>query len=132
MQFVSSRYEWGIDSFPQINRNILPELKELEGTEVYPQHEENGRIANGISEFTVSLSPENVGVMLRRTLDYSFPNQTSEVFVEEKISAQKSQWIKVGTWYLAGSNTFVYSDPKGEMDKRILEGKDFQSSFQAR
>ena len=121
VQFVSSRYEWGIDSFPQINRNILPELKELEGTEVYPQHEENGRIANGISEFTVSLSPENVGVMLRRTLDYSFPNQTSEVFVEEKISAQKSQWKKVGTWYLAGSNTFVHSDPKGEMDKRILE-----------
>ena len=66
---ITSRYEWGVDH--------------LEGKEIYPAHTEVGRYTTGTSEFTLKLTPDNLGVMLRRTLDYSFPNQRAEVFVAE-------------------------------------------------
>jgi len=44
--------------------------------------------------------------MLRRKLDYAYPNQRAEVFVDGK---------PAGTWYLAGSNTCVFSAPQGEL-----------------
>jgi len=50
----------------------------------------------------LKIDPRNLGVMLRRKLDYSFPNQRAEVFVDGK---------PAGIWYLAGSNTCVYSYP---------------------
>ena len=57
-------------------------------------------------------------VMLRRKLDYEFPNQRAEVFVaEDKPGQDESQreWKPAGIWYLAGSNTCVYSNPKDEL-----------------
>jgi hypothetical protein len=66
-----------------------------------------------MSELTVRLDPANAGVLLRRTLDYSFPNQTAEVFVEVA-----GGWEKAGIWYLAGSNTCMYSGPRGELGQR--------------
>ena len=44
--------------------------------------------------------------MLRRKLDYSFPNQRALVFVDG---------TPAGVWYLAGSNTCVFSAPKDEL-----------------
>jgi hypothetical protein len=78
------------------------------GTEVviYPAHTEKGRKTTGSSEFTLKIDPKNHGVMLRRTLDYQFPNQRAEVSVDGK---------PAGVWYLAGANTCVYSDPRGEL-----------------
>jgi hypothetical protein len=55
---------------------------------------------------------------LRRTLDYSFPNQTAEVYIAEV--GKNADWKLAGTWYLAGSNTCLYSDPAGELDNRLL------------
>ncbi|MGH9470520.1 MAG: hypothetical protein ACRD1N_09280, partial [Terriglobia bacterium] len=95
---ITSRYEWGVDH--------------LDGKEIYPAHTETGRHTTGASEFTLKLTPENLGVMLRRTLDYSFPNQRAEVFVADAGSAR---WKPAGIWYLAGSNTCVYSNPRGEL-----------------
>ena len=46
--------------------------------------------------------------MLRRKLDYSFPNQRTEVFISD---IGKENWKYAGIWYLAGSNTCVYSNP---------------------
>jgi hypothetical protein len=101
---IASRYEWGVDH--------------LEGKEIYPAHTNMGRYTTGTSEFTLKLTPDNLGVMLRRTLDYSFPNQRAEVFVTEAtgISHPESpaQWKLAGVWYLAGSNTCVYSNPNTE------------------
>lgn len=67
----------------------------------------------------MELKAENLGVMLRRTLDYSFPHQRAEVFVakveETAQSEHPPEWKSAGVWYLAGSNTCVYSNPKAEL-----------------
>jgi len=49
---------------------------------------------------------DNYGVLLRRKLDYGFPNQRAEIYVEDELA---------GIWYLAGSNTCIYSNPKDEL-----------------
>jgi hypothetical protein len=95
---VSSRYEWGPDH--------------VDGKEVYPATVDKGRRTKGTSEFRLALDPKNLGVLLRRKLDYAVPNQRAEVFVADEGSAD---WKPAGIWYLAGSNTCVYSDAKGEL-----------------
>ena len=79
--------------------------------EVYPARTDQGRKTTGTSEFTLKLDRRNVGVMLRRKLDYQFPNQRAEVSIADESGAE---WKPAGVWYLAGSNTCVYSNPKGE------------------
>jgi len=125
VETIFSRYELGIDTFPENTWGMSPEqiaeYKEKIGKEVYPAHEEYGRHTAGVSEFTVTLVPENRGVMLRRTLDYSFPNQTAEVFVsldDDSAPGKETEWKSVGIWYLAGSNTFYHSYPKEELGTR--------------
>ena len=89
---ITSRYEWGVDKV---------------GTqEVYPAHSDRGRKTKGTSEFDIKVRPDNYGVLLRRKLDYSFPNQRAEVYVGDEL---------VGIWYLAGANTCIYSNPKEEL-----------------
>ncbi|HZM02492.1 MAG TPA: DUF2961 domain-containing protein, partial [Candidatus Saccharimonadales bacterium] len=99
---ITSRYEWGVDT--------------LHGQEIYPASSDRGRKTTGASEFTLKLNPENLGVLLRRKLDYVFPNQRAEVFVADgSAAASEAVWKPAGTWFLAGANTCVYSNPKGEM-----------------
>jgi len=86
----------------------------LQGKEIYPAHSDRGRKTAGTSEFNLKLSPGNLGVLLRRKLDYSFPNQRAEVFVADA-SRAKPDWKPAGVWYLAGANTCVYSNPKEEL-----------------
>ena len=141
-EVISSRYEWGIDTYPHglwgMSREQVPEYNKLIGEEVYPPHEEDGRTTQGISEFSVQLDPENLGVLLRRTLDYSLPNQTAEVYISDagpladadpEKSANAPQWEYAGIWYLAGSNTAIYSDPSGELEKRLLRTKTSNRRF---
>jgi hypothetical protein len=99
---VTSRYEWGPDT--------------IGGQEIYPAHSDTGRHTKGTSEFRLALDPKNHGVLLRRKLDYSFPNQRAEVAVADDRSGE---WKAAGIWYLAGSNTCVYSDPKGELGETL-------------
>jgi hypothetical protein len=101
---IDSRYEWGVDH--------------LRGKEIYPAHRDRGRTTASASEFTMKLEPQNLGVMLRRKLDYAFPNQRAEVFVADASRGQEEtglEWQPAGVWYLAGSNTCVYSNPKDEL-----------------
>jgi hypothetical protein len=95
---ITSRYEWGVDM--------------LGGKEIYPAGTDRGRTTKGMSEFQLRLRQDNLGVLLRRKLDYSFPNQRAEVYVADQ---SKSNWKLAGIWYLAGSNTCVYSNPKEEL-----------------
>ncbi len=94
---ITSRYEWGVDA--------------LDGQEVYPATTDEGRKTTGTSEFDLTLNPSNYGVLLRRKLDCSFPNQKAEISVTDA----RGKWQAAGTWYLAGANTCVYSNPKGEI-----------------
>jgi hypothetical protein len=95
---LTSRHEWGPDT--------------LDGVELYPATSDRGRRTTGASEFTLRLDPKNVGALLRRVLDYECPNQRAEVLVADEGS---EDFKPAGIWYTAGSNTCVYSDPKGEL-----------------
>lgn len=77
--------------------------------ETYPAHAETGRTTTTSSEFTLAIDPENVGVLLRRLLDYSYPNQRAIV----KVANDDGRWHHAGVWYLAGSNTCYFSSPRG-------------------
>lgn len=90
--------------------------------EVLTAHTDNARKTVGTSEFTLRIDPHNVGVLLRRKLDYAFPNQRAEVFIadasrNEPIEA--TAWKAAGTWYLAGSNTWVHSRPREEFGPTV-------------
>ncbi len=95
---VKSRYELGVDN--------------SDGIEVYPESEDRGRTMTETSEFKLRLRPDNMGVLLRRKLDYSFADQRAEVFITDD---PKSSWKSAGVWYLSGSNTVVYSNPPDEL-----------------
>ena len=95
---ISSRYEWGVDT--------------LNGKVIYPEEQDTGRKTKGTSVFRLRLRPDNLGVLLRRKLDYSFPDQRAEVYIADNA---KSEGKLAGIWYLAGSNTVVYSNPKEEL-----------------
>jgi hypothetical protein len=96
---ITSRYEWGVDH--------------LNGREIFPAETDWGRKTTGASEFTLRLTPENFGVLLRRKLDYQFPNQRAEVFVSDA-GRSSPHWHPAGVWYLAGGNTCVFSNPGSE------------------
>ena len=99
---ITSRYEWGVDT--------------LKGKEVYPPHTDSGRKTSGVSEFNLKLVPKNFGVLLRRKLDYQYPNQRAEVSVAKVTNGKATSAFKpAGVWYLAGGNTCVYSNPKDEL-----------------
>jgi len=51
--------------------------------ELYPPHVEGARHTAGVSEFTLKLRPDNLGVMLRRPLDYSYSNQRAEASIAD-------------------------------------------------
>jgi hypothetical protein len=95
---ISSRYEWGVDT--------------LNGKVIYPEQQDTGRTTKGTSAFRLRLRPDNLGVLLRRKLDYEFPDQRAEVYIADNA---KSEGKLAGIWYLAGSNTVVYSNPKEEL-----------------
>ena len=99
VQTLTSRYEWGVDH--------------VGDREVYPETTDTGRYTTGASTFTLKLNPNNLGVLLRRKLDYAFPNQCAKVSVAD--NRPNALWHEVGLWYTAGSNTCVYSNPKGEL-----------------
>ena len=97
---IASRYEWGPDT--------------INGKEIYPATKDTGRTTQTGSEFTLKIDPANLGVMLRRKLDYSFPNQRAEIYVSHA-GSQNPDWKLAGIWYTAGSNTDVNSSPKDEL-----------------
>jgi hypothetical protein len=99
---IKSRYEWGVDT--------------VGGREIFPATTDYGRKTTGFSEFALSIVSKNRGVLLRRKLDYQFPNQRAEVYVADAGNAtNNTDWQLAGVWYLAGGNTCVYSNPKGEL-----------------
>jgi hypothetical protein len=103
---LTTRYEWGVDSIPAPGGGT---------SVVYPATIDTGRHTTGTSELTLAIRPDNLGVMLRRKLDYGYPDQRAEVYVADAESNPPA-FVHAGTWYLAGSNQCVFSDPPGELD----------------
>ena len=100
---IDSRYEWGVDHL----------YGKPDTAEVYPTSHDTGRVTTTASEFELKIRRDNLGVLLRRKLDYKYPNQRAEVFIQS--ATKPSHWKPAGVWYLAGSNTVVYSNPKDEV-----------------
>lgn len=92
---LTSRYEWGPDA--------------RWGIGLFPALPDTGRTTKTASEFTLKIDPANLGVMLRRKLDYAYPNQRAEVFIRDANDTH-AQWQSAGVWYTAGSNTCVFSN----------------------
>lgn len=58
----------------------------------------------------------SLGLLLRRALDYRYPNQRARVNVADvDVGKEDPVWHYVGVWYTAGSDTVVFSNPWGEM-----------------
>jgi hypothetical protein len=100
VETLTSRYELGVDT--------------LAGVEIYPETTDTGRFMTGTTEFSVALRADNLGVLLRRKLDYGYADQRAEVFVADDRGG--APFVHAGFWYLAGSNRAVYSNPPGELD----------------
>jgi len=96
----TTRYNWGVDHVGM--------------TEIYPATTDTGRHTTGTTELSLAITPNNLGVLLRRKLDYTFPDQTAEVWVapDDPLGC----FVDVGTWYTAGSTSGVFSYPGGELD----------------
>jgi hypothetical protein len=134
---ISSRYEWGPDlyitgekgriHYPMEFRSLTqPDIPADGGANLlvaFPAHTDTGRKTTTRSEFTLKIEPENFGVMLRRKLDYQFPNQRAKVFIADASGPQGPdggfEWQPAGIWYLAGSNTCVHSYPAGELGEAL-------------
>jgi len=93
---ITSRYEWGVDT--------------LNGKEVYGPETDHGRTTKGISGFTMHLRRDNVGVLLRRKLDYKFPDQRAEIYVASQHGAK---W-EICRYLVLGRLEFVHIfEPEG-------------------
>ena len=104
---ITSRYELGVDH--------------RAGKEIYPAETDRGRFTTGTSEMELNVDPKNVGVMLRRKLDYAYPNQRADVFLARANTGAAPDWQPAGVWYLAGSNRCVHSNPKPETGGTLHE-----------
>jgi D-arabinan exo alpha-(1,3)/(1,5)-arabinofuranosidase (non-reducing end) len=103
---VTSRFELGVS--------------ELNGQEIYPAHTETERHHTSVSEFTLKLRPDNLGVMLRRRFDYLYPNQRAEVFIADEAGGD---WQPAGTWFTPGASTsvFAWAKDKGNPESEVAE-----------
>ena len=90
---------------------------------MFPATKDIGRYTKTSSTFDLKVDPDNVGVMLRRKFDYSFPNQCAKVYLSAPQSDGNAKEHYVGLWYTAGSNTCVYSNPKGELGATVHEAQ---------
>ncbi|MBE3584397.1 MAG: DUF2961 domain-containing protein [Limnochordaceae bacterium] len=76
---------------------------------------DNGRAFTGYSEFTVKISPDNLGVRLIRRLDYGIGNQTAQVYVDGE---------RVGSWSTPGvAVDYNWRDASFDIPAGYTQGK---------
>jgi hypothetical protein len=95
---LTSRYEWGVDT--------------VGGIATYPATTDTGRHTTGTTQLTLALRPDNYGVLLRRKLDYAYPDQRAVVSVADDVDG--AAFVEAGTWYLAGGASVVFADAPTE------------------
>jgi len=95
---LTSRYEWGVDHVGTV--------------ETYPATTDTGRHTTGTSQFTLALDPKNYGVLLRRKLDYGYPDQRAIVSISDDVDG--APFAVAGTWSLAGGSTVLFEDSSSE------------------
>jgi hypothetical protein len=111
IESLSSRFEWGVDHLP------VPGGQGR--TEIFPEIADDGRRTKSWSEFTLKLTTNNLGVLLRRRLDLNYPNQRARVLVSP--AEGEPMWQEAGIWYTAGGNPAVFGDPLGLPKDQLKE-----------
>ena len=89
----------------------------------------------GTSEFTLKLEARNLGVLLRRKLDYAFPNQRAEVFVADagdRHEGKQLEWKPAGHLVSAGFQHLRVLQPEGGTGRRGAHGADLQPAVPGR
>jgi hypothetical protein len=95
---LTSRYDWGPhEDFPMQR-------------EYFPAQSDMVRNTYGVTEFDVTLDPDNIGLMLRKKFDYYMDNQRAKVYVKR----EGQEWAFAGDWYVSGASTTVFSRPGGK------------------
>ncbi len=98
---ITSRYEWGPDT--------------LAGKEIYSPHSDLGRKTTGV----VRVHPEAGPTEFRRApatqARLFFPEPACRGLRGQETGGSIGEFQPAGIWYLAGSNTCVYSNPKEEL-----------------
>jgi hypothetical protein len=125
---IRSRFEWGVDTLPAGKKSTSGGAQTAARNDsfvagdkpaasvIYPEQVDSGRTTKGTTQFKLKIKKENLGVLLRRKLDYSFPNQRAEVDVaDDSKDDSMPEWKRAGVWFLAGSNTCIYSNPADEL-----------------
>ncbi len=74
------------------------------------------------SEFTLAIEPDNHGVLLRRTLDWTYPNQEANVSVWDEAA---QTWQAAGVWYTPGSTTYIH-DRNGDDETTEVSSSRFR------
>ncbi len=90
--------------------------------------------SGGTSIFNLAIDSTNVGVLLRRKLDYLYPNQNATVFIAPAPSGvgggvpavNSNTWTAAGTWYTAGSNTSAYANGNATVTSNTVSGRRFK------
>ncbi len=100
---ITSRFELGIDHL-------------ADGTELIPTTTEDGREIATSSSFDLDIPPDNVGLLLRRTLDYGLADQTALIAIARMgTNGEPGPFVRAGTWLTAGSNRVLYANAKSEV-----------------
>ena len=107
-----SRYEWGPDTdFLDFATPPHKRKNTHQSRLFFAAEADSVRTMEGVSQFTVKIDPSNLGILIRRKFDYLYPNQHARVFIRD---AGSEEWKPAGEWYTAGSNTCIFSYPKGK------------------
>jgi hypothetical protein len=86
-----------------------------EGVEDDVEFSDDGYEVSGYTEFDLSIHPNNDGVYLLRTFDYSMLNQGAEIYVNDSL---------LGEWYSAGENdVFSWRDEAFLIPPSITAGE---------
>jgi hypothetical protein len=97
------------------NKVIISKSSAFEGVNFQLTLQQDGYAITDSSEFHVAVHPNNKGVRLMRTFDYSVKNQQAEVYADDSL---------IGIWLNAGSNTFSqFREEFFDIPERFTENK---------
>jgi hypothetical protein len=139
IQEIISRFDGlPVDAFPETahelrrNPDQSIEYQRYIGAEIFPALRETGRYTRGESEFSLHLETNNHGALLRRTMDWSFPNQKAKVFIADasnEFNPVDPVWEYAGIWYTPGSNTYMYSPARDQFGERVYNVRTSNRQF---
>lgn len=102
---LTSRYEEGVDH-------------DARGVETYPEIADSGVTIHTRATFRLSIPADNVGILLRRRLDYAIADQRAVVSIADgDVPLDRATFVRAGVWYTAGSTSVTFADAPTELGR---------------